>query len=123
MAKTNVNVCLTDEIRLEQALKEAGVENPATVVKFAVSGMITDDDFRFIRENMAETLRELDTAYFVRSTSMDGTKHFEMKKVYDALAGCKNLTVYIPIPHSFFLENLPEGFVPRLKCRIPLVFD
>jgi len=59
-SKVNVNVCLTDEIRLEKALKEAGVKKPATVEKLTVSGMITDDDFRYIRENMAETLQELD---------------------------------------------------------------
>ena len=59
-SKANVNVCLTDEIRLEKALKEAGVENPATIVKLTVSGNFTDDDFRFIRENMAETLQVLD---------------------------------------------------------------
>jgi len=35
---SNVNVCLTDEIRLEKALKGAGVKNPASVVKLTVSG-------------------------------------------------------------------------------------
>ena len=111
---SNVNVSLTDEIRLETALKYAGVKRPASVVKLAVSGNFTDDDFRFIREKMAKPLQELD---------MGGTKHFEMVKVYDALAGCKNLTFPIPIPHSFFGGNSYEVFVLRLKCRIPLVFD
>jgi hypothetical protein len=45
---------------LEQALKEAGVKNPASVTKLSLAGMFTDKDFEYIRENMAETLQELD---------------------------------------------------------------
>jgi len=59
-SKTNVNVCLTDEIRLEKALKGAGVEKSASVRKLTVCGKLTEADFCYICENMAETLLELD---------------------------------------------------------------
>jgi hypothetical protein len=58
--KKDVTVRLTPELRLEQALKEAGVENPETVRKLDISGEITDADFKYFYENMADTLQELD---------------------------------------------------------------
>ena len=54
---TNVSVTLTSELRLEQALH---IEDPASVSKLTVSGMLTEDDFKYIRKNMANTLKELD---------------------------------------------------------------
>ena len=60
MTKLNVSVSLTTELRLEQALSEAGIENPATVIKLTVNGMLVNKDFMFIRKNMAKTLQELD---------------------------------------------------------------
>jgi hypothetical protein len=57
----NVTVSLTSELRLEQALKDADVEDPASVRKLAISGEVTEADFWFIHENMADTLQELDT--------------------------------------------------------------
>jgi len=43
-----ISVCLTSEIRIEQALKEAGVEDPNSVEKLIISGEATGDDFFFI---------------------------------------------------------------------------
>jgi len=57
---TKITVTLSSEHRLEQALKQAGVEDPATVTHLIVAGMLTDVDFGYIRENMSETLHELD---------------------------------------------------------------
>ena len=51
---------LTSEIQLKQALKEAGVKKPASVRKLAISGEITEADFRYIRKKMAKTLQKLD---------------------------------------------------------------
>jgi len=59
---TNVSVTLSPELPLEQALKDAGIENPASVTNLIIAGMLTEDDFEYIRENMAETLQQLDTS-------------------------------------------------------------
>ena len=56
----NLSVSLTPELRLEQALKDAGIENPASVICLTISGTMTEDDFRYIGQNMAKTLNELD---------------------------------------------------------------
>ena len=53
-------ITLTPELRLEQALKDAGVENVAAVTKLTVAGTLTKDDFRYMAKNMGKTLRELD---------------------------------------------------------------
>ena len=60
ITNNHLSVCLTSELRLEQALKEAGIEDPACVSKLTISGMLTKEDFGHIRRNMAETLKELD---------------------------------------------------------------
>ena len=60
MSYTNIKVCLTPETRLEQALKRAGVEEPAMITKLTVTGVITGKDFRYIGEKMRKTLQELD---------------------------------------------------------------
>jgi hypothetical protein len=64
-----ISVTLTDEICLEQALLDEGIENPAAVTKLIIAGTFTKDDFAYIRENMTETLQELD---------MDGTSVVEI---------------------------------------------
>ena len=60
MKNTDLSLRLTSELCLEQAIKEAGIENPACVSKLTVCGLLTDDDFGYIRVNMANTLKELD---------------------------------------------------------------
>jgi hypothetical protein len=57
MQNNDVQVSLTRKIRLKQALKGKDI---ATVTKLSITGRVTGDDFLFIRENMAETLQELD---------------------------------------------------------------
>ena len=56
----NITVNLTPELRLEQALKNAGIDNPASVTKLAVTGTIGNNDFEYIRANMLKTLQKLD---------------------------------------------------------------
>ena len=58
--KISVSVRLTPKNRLNQALKEAGIENPATVSKLTVSGTLDYHDFGYIRAKMNKTLQELD---------------------------------------------------------------
>ena len=57
---TQISVSLTSEFRLEQALKEAGVKAPAAITRLIVSGEIMYADCKYVRENMAKTLQELD---------------------------------------------------------------
>ena len=90
MIATNlhISVTLTSEFRLEQALKQAGIEDPASVTRLTISGTLTDDDFRYIRENMSKTLHELDMS----GASTDGN----IIKAR-ALKNCTGLTaVFIP---------------------------
>jgi hypothetical protein len=91
-----ISVCLTPELRLEQALKDAGIENPASVVKLIVSGTLTEDDFEYIRENMAETLQEFDM----------GAASVENNKIPDfAFSECVGLT-FVIIPET--VEKIGE---------------
>ena len=85
-----ISVTLTPELRQEQALKKAGVETPSTVTRLTVTGMLTEADFGYIRENMAKTLKELDM----------GEATVKRKIFPDsALRGCTGLTSVI-IPDS-----------------------
>jgi hypothetical protein len=60
LRNTPITVTLTPELRLEQALKDAGVKDPATVTGLTLAGSPTDDDFKYIRKKMRKTLQELD---------------------------------------------------------------
>ena len=90
MANNCISVCLTSEIRIEQALKEAGVKKLASVRKLAISGEITEADFRYIRKKMAKTLQELDMGdASVENNVLDGAP----------FVGCSGLTS-ITIPKT-----------------------
>jgi len=100
---TNIqlSVNLTPKLRLKRALKEAGIENPASVTHLTISGTLTKSDFRFFSEKMAKTLQSLDLS----NASRFG-KEF--------LSNCAALTSII-IPDSrrkFKSEDLP--FLPAL---------
>ena len=56
----NISIHLTPELRLEQALIQAGVKDPASVTGLSFTGMLTEDDFLYIRKKMGTTLQELD---------------------------------------------------------------
>ena len=58
--KISITVNLSPEIRLEQALQEAGVENPASVGKLTVSGTFAEADFSYMHKKMRRSLQELD---------------------------------------------------------------
>jgi len=85
-----ISVNLSPELRLEQALKQAGIEDPATVSKLTVSGMLKNDDFKYMKKNMSETLQELDM----------GDASFYRNKIHNnAFEGCSGLTSII-IPNT-----------------------
>ena len=86
----NISVTLSPELRLEQALKEAGIVNAATLSRLTVDGTITDADCVYIRWNMAKTLRKLD---------MSGALFEENKIPKFAFMYCTRLTSFT-IPDS-----------------------
>jgi len=85
-----ISVCLTPEIRLEHALIQADIKDPATVCQLIVTGLITKSDFRYIRERMSKTLQELD----ISGASVEGNIIDDF-----ALKICTGLTSVI-IPDS-----------------------
>jgi len=56
---SNTIVTLTSKLSIKQALKNVGINDPATVTSLAITGKLTDKDMKYIRENMAETLQVL----------------------------------------------------------------
>ena len=58
--RVNFSICLTPELRLQQALENAGIKYPASVVKLTVTGTMSEEDFYYIKRNMAFNLQELD---------------------------------------------------------------
>ena len=57
---TDISVALTPQLHLKHALIQASVENPASVFRLTISGMLTQADFKYIRAAMRDTLQELD---------------------------------------------------------------
>jgi len=106
-----ISVTLTLKKRLEQVLKEAGVEKPTTIAKLTIEGTMIYDDFRYIHRNMRKTLKELDLSatsvsiiyskaliYCVGLTTV--TFPMSVTQIENnAFSGCKGLTS-ITIPAS-----------------------
>ena len=88
----NISVNLTPKTGLEQALKNAGIDNPESVAKLTVSGAITKEDCRFIRENMRETLQELNLS----------EASFEKNKIDDLTFFDAIGLVSVTLPDSIF---------------------
>jgi len=84
----NAAVNLTNRLRLERALYEAGIENVASIMRLTITGVLDKEDFKYIRKKMGKTLRELDISGAL----------FEGNKLRNgALAYCAALTsVAIP---------------------------
>jgi hypothetical protein len=57
---SKITLSLSPELRLEQALNEAGVENPATVTRLTIVGALEYSELWYICDKMGGTLRELD---------------------------------------------------------------
>jgi hypothetical protein len=106
-------VNLTPELRLEQAIKEASIDNPSSIVKLIINGLITENDCMFIYKNLDKTLQELDMsgASFENNTipiyGFTECKRLTavtipdsvVEFVYKAFAGCENL-ISVIIPDS-----------------------
>jgi len=57
---TPISVHLTSRIRLEQAIKQTGITDPASIEHLTVTGTFTQKDFDFIESCMDMTLEVLD---------------------------------------------------------------
>ena len=66
----NLSVTLSSEIRLGQALKEAGIKKPASVRKITLNGTLRLPDFHFIQTKMRRTLQVLNMG----NASVEGNK-------------------------------------------------
>jgi 5-bromo-4-chloroindolyl phosphate hydrolysis protein len=117
----NVSVNLTPKLRLKQALKEAGVENPASITQLTVAGTLNHYDLQYIRRNMSETLQELDLSH---------AKVSENKIEDSAFQFCMELTSLI-IPDTtteigenifYFGNRLTSFFIPRSVVEIGRCF-
>ena len=95
--KNTVSVCLTPELRLDKALKEAGIEDPASVGKLTISGTVFIVDFYYISDYMGETLEDLDMG----DASLD-----EHGIPYEAFEGCTGLDTIV-LPKTFI--GIPWG--------------
>ena len=109
---TKISVTLTPKLRLEQALRQAGVKNPATVTHLTIAGTLVEDDLQYIRENMRETVQVLDMRY----SSIAKLENF-------AFCDCTGLKAII-IPNSEIETDLNvfnENMLWRNFVTIPYV--
>jgi len=127
-----LSVILSPELRLEQAFIEAGIENPASVTKLTISGPMTDDDFQYIRENMAETLQELDLsqmsttviedwAFFcctsLTSIHIPGSVKEIGKCIFGGCDSLPSINITISATLEHFLPNEDESFAKSPVCE------
>jgi hypothetical protein len=107
----NIQITLSPALRLAQALKHAGVENPATITRLTLNGTLTGDDFKYIRENMRETLQELDMSGALVENSIIENRAFHL---------CTGLTsVTIPALPVEIEEMAFSGCVSLKSVIIP----
>jgi hypothetical protein len=109
----NITVTLTPELRLAEALIQAGIEDPAAVSQLTIFGLVNRYDLWYIRTNMAKTLRILDM----------GNASMRDKEIENnAFSGCVGLTSII-IPDSVYFfglwafygcTGLTSFYVPKL---------
>jgi len=99
----NISVTLTPKTSLEKALKKVGIEDPATITTLAIVGRVIESDMKYIRNNMGETLQELDlSGTFLKKNEIPDwtfggslisvTIPDSVTKIHRYTFRCKNLT-------------------------------
>ena len=106
-----ITVTLTPKTRLQKALQRAGVNNSATVASLTITGKIIDSDLKYIRENMAKTLQELDLS----------KASFEKNKIpFMAFENCTGLTsVTFPDTVTEFGDKAFSACTGLTSVKIP----
>jgi len=115
IANTHITVKLMPKLRLEEALKKAGVEDPVTVTHLTIFGRITDSDFEYIRLSM-NALCELDM----------GNASVERNRIKSNVFCCTTSLTSVIIPDSvktidsfaFWRCSLSSIFIPCSIKRI-----
>ena len=74
---------ITPKLRLEQVLKEAGIEDATTVSRLTVRGTIAEDDLRYIRIKMGKTLNELNLSDVEIERENNPKRDFEKDDIFE----------------------------------------
>ena len=90
---TKISVTLTPELRLEQAIKKAGIENPAQIESLAIAGKINYSDWQYIHENMTKTLRDLDLSNSLFENETFFGLHFGSRSPFVDFTALSSVTV------------------------------
>ena len=96
--KNHVTVALTDELDVEQALMNAGIENPKSVAKLTITGKFTFEDQQYIYEKMNTSL-DLDI----------GKADFKFSELnLEFINFCDDMTITVPgwVLKRFYLRSM-----------------
>ena len=109
---THLSITLTTELRLERAIKEAGIDDPACVTKLSIAGTLFNDDFRYLCTNMRETLRELDLGDALLEKGRLNSDYIEL------LCGLVAITFPDTLTHIVHKEDKAICDVDRLRYML-----
>ena len=82
-----LKVRVSSEIRLDRSLGIYGVEDPASVTKLTIVGMMTRHDFKYIRKKMSANLQELD----ISGVTIDNNRI--PNKAFDHCSNLKSIAI------------------------------
>ena len=108
--RTHFSICLTPELRLEQALKNAGIKYPASVTKLTISGTMHQEDFHYLQEDLRVNLQELDM----------GSAWVEEKKIpcwcFDGYTELISITIPASVEHICIPISIEEDYPSFNGC-------
>jgi len=123
-----LTVNLTPELRLEQALKEKGIENISDVTKLIVAGTLGKDDFRYMGKKMDKTLQELDMGDAVLEKNTIRAKTFYQPCELTAITipdsvDSINLKAFNDCPNLHAITIRPNSKHPRALSDNGVLFN
>ena len=133
MTNNTLSICLTPtNLCIEQALKEAGVTDIASVSKLTISGTLTLKSFKYIQENMSKTLREFDISNalfskghidihdfsgFSKLTSIEVNPQNQMISTHNGVVLSKRKKELIYCPPKRQADFVIPDSVKHIKCN------